>query len=249
MENSKNKILVVSDNQDLSIFLNNTIVNDKQCKNLNIDYCYTSYNSNPQPMIEIGAKEINMKDESTIDEIIKKYSLVFSLHCKQIFPKKLVENICCINFHPGLNPYNRGWYPQVFSILNGLPIGATIHLMDAEVDHGKIIAQQEVSIEISDTSLEVYNKVLAAEKNLITHNIINIIKGNFTAMPLIDEGNYNGIKDYRELCKLDLNSKGTLREHLNLLRATTHGDFNNAYFIDEQGSKYFIKINIEKFEL
>jgi methionyl-tRNA formyltransferase len=213
---------------------------------LKINFRYTTFNLNPQQMIEIGAEEINVKDEEIIDSIIKEYDLVFSLHCKQIFPKRLVENVCCINFHPGLNPYNRGWYPQAFSIINGLPAGSTIHLMDAEVDHGEIIAQKEVEIKVSDTSFEVYRKVIEAEKDLIHKNIFNIIEGIFSTTKPKQEGNYNGIRDYNTLCELNLQSTATFSEHLNILRATTHGNFKNAYFIDENGKKYFVRIIIDE---
>src|SRR5687768_5901648 len=87
-------------------------------------------------------KPIHLKSE--FQEIIKAYDLVISLHCKQLFPAELVKAVRCINIHPGYNPYNRGWFPQVFSIINKLPAGATIHEIDEEIDHGKIIAQQQV---------------------------------------------------------------------------------------------------------
>ena len=239
-------ILVVSENQELSLFLKNEIDKVKIYQEVNVDFCYTSFNDNPQQMIEMGAKKINVKDERVVEEILKKYDLVFSLHCKQIFPKSLVNGVCCINFHPGINPYNRGWYPQVFSIINGLPVGATIHLMDSEVDHGEIIAQRMVDVKVSDTSLEVYRKTIESEKDLIRENITNIINGTFNAAKPNQEGNYNGIQDFKDLCKLDLRSLGTLGEHLNLLRATTHGDFKNAYFVDEFGKRYYVRISIEE---
>lgn len=240
------KLLVVSENQELCLFLQNTLRDKQVTRPLQVDYRYTSFNQHPQPMIEIGAEKINVKDEATVTKIIAEYDLVFSLHCKQIFPRRLIENVTCINFHPGLNPYNRGWYPQVFSIINGLPVGATVHLMDAEVDHGEIIAQQRVDIDKSDTSLDVYRKVIAAEKTLLHTHVINIIDGQYTTTQPMGEGNYNGIQDYNALCKLDLTSVATLEEHLNLLRATTHGDFKNAYFTDEKGKKYFVRIIIEE---
>src|SRR5690349_163732 len=65
--------------------------------------------------------------------------VVISLHSKQIFPPGLVSGARCVNVHPGLNPFNRGWTPHVFSLVNGLPAGATIHEIDAEIDHGAII--------------------------------------------------------------------------------------------------------------
>lgn len=196
-------------------------------------------------MIEMGAKGINLKDKEVITWIIQEYDLVFSLHCKQIFPSELVENVCCINFHPGLNPHNRGMYPQAFSIINGLPVGATIHLMDAEVDHGEIIAQKKVDIEVSDTSLEVYKKIIEVEKELISKNVFDIVSGSYNTKMPQHEGNYNEEKDYRALCELDLNSFASFGEHLNILRATTHGEFKNAYFVDDTGNKYFVRVVIE----
>jgi methionyl-tRNA formyltransferase len=197
-------------------------------------------------MVEMGTTKINVKDELTIDFIVSRYDLVFSLHCKQIFPNRLVENVRCVNFHPGLNPYNRGWYPQAFSIINGLPAGATIHLMDAEVDHGDIIAQKTVSIEPSDTSYEVYRKVISAEKYLIKKNIRKIIEGAYYSFAPKKDGNYNSVKDYRKICELQLDSVDTLQSHINLLRATTHGAFKNAFFVDKNGLKYYVKISIER---
>jgi len=239
-------LLVVSENQDLSLYLKNELSNNLFEHPLKVDFCYTSLNKTPQQMIEIGAKEINVKDSATVERILKEYDLVFSLHCKQIFPKLLVENVCCVNFHPGFNPYNRGWYPQAFSIINGLPIGATIHLMDTDVDHGGIIAQRKVQIVTSDTSLEVYRKIIQAEKELIHENLFNIIEGLFNTTSPSVEGNYNSIKDYRDLCVLDLTAVGSIGEHLNLLRATTHGNYKNAYFVNTDGNKCYVRIIIEE---
>jgi hypothetical protein len=239
-------VLVVSDNQELSLFLKNELETHLFEHPLRIDFCYTSFNQNPKQMIEIGATEIDLKKPQTIEKILKEYDLLFSLHCKQIFPKRLVENVCCVNFHPGFNPYNRGWFPQAFSIINGLPIGSTVHLMDADVDHGEIIAQKRVEVAIKDTSLEVYRKIIQAEKELMHNNIFNIIEGVFNTTLPSEEGNYNGIKDYRDICELRLSEVGTLGEHLAKLRATTHGGFKNAYFIDVDGKKYFVRIAIEE---
>ena len=240
------KILVISENPELSLFFKQEIDSIRFEHPLQLEFRYTALCNSPQQMIVLGAREINVKDQNTINEIIDEYNLVFSLHCKQIFPQQLVENICCINFHPGFNPYNRGWFPQTFSIINNLPTGATIHLMDAGIDHGKIIAQQRVEIHTTDTSLEVYKKIIQAEKELIHRNIFNIIEGIFETSLPSSEGNYNSVKDYKKLCELNLDNVGSLKEHINLLRATTHGSYKNAYFCDNDGKKYFVRITIEE---
>lgn len=193
----------------------------------------------------MGATEIDIKDEEVVEKILHNYDLVFSINCKQIFPKRLVENIRCINFHPGYNPFNRGWFSQVFSINNKLPTGVTIHLMDAEIDHGPIILQNEVKIGNGDTSLDVYKKIIQTMKDLIAENIQYLVNDKLSLMAASQEGNYNRLVDFRNLCELDLDSVGSLSEHLDLLRSLTHGNYKNAYF-KKDGKKYYIRIFLDE---
>ncbi len=235
-------ILIVSDNSTLCLYMLNVIRDIYPERQLRCQFRYTSCNMHPESMLAIGAKSVNMMDDECIDAIIRDYDLVLSLHCKQIFPERLVESVTCINFHPGFNPYNRGWYPQAFSIINGLPAGATIHVMDSRIDHGGIIAQTEVEVLSSDTSLDAYERVIDAEKCLIRNHLRSIIDGSFDVVPPSSDGNYNSIDDYRGMCELDLDDVATLRSHLNLLRATSHGSYRNAFFYDVSGAKVFVKV-------
>lgn len=186
---------------------------------------------------------IKVKDE--VDFLIGKYNIIFSLHCKQIFPSKLVNNVKCINVHPGLNPNNRGWFPQVFSILNSLPCGATIHEIDDHIDHGPIICQKEVKIEMWDTSLSAYNKILDIEMELLSANLVKILNSKYETK-IKGEGNLNLKKDFDDLCEIDLDDKDTFRNHINKLRALTHGDYANAYIIDDKGNKIHLKLELKR---
>lgn len=129
-------ILIISDNAELTGHVVTLLRNKSRLKNLSYSLYYSYNNRSPEAMIELGASYVDLKDETSVTKIIASADIVFSLHCKQIFPQSLVEAVTCINVHPGYNPYNRGWYPQVFSIMNGLPAGVTIHKMDDKVDHG-----------------------------------------------------------------------------------------------------------------
>jgi dTDP-4-amino-4,6-dideoxyglucose formyltransferase len=184
-----------------------------------------------------------VKDE--VDFLVDHYEMIFSLHCKQIFPPDLVNSVKCINIHPGLNPDNRGWFPQVFSILNSLPCGATIHEIDEQLDHGPIICQKEIKIEMWDTSLTAYNKILDAEIDLLSENIEKILDRKYETF-IKEEGNLNLKKDFDDLCKIDLDSKDSFKNHINKLRALTHGNYANAYFIDESGDKVYVKLELKK---
>tara|TARA_R110001583_G_scaffold71749_3_gene201743 strand:- start:1184 stop:1927 length:744 start_codon:yes stop_codon:yes gene_type:complete len=217
-------------------------------QNLNWKFSISPF-SNEIEFIEVlnsNIKVFNLKKEAVIDEIISNFDLVFSIHSKQIFPIKLVGAVKCINVHPGYNPINRGWYPQVFAIINNLPTGATIHEIDEELDHGAIIARAFVNKTTTDTSETLYKKVVEKEIELLKCNIEGILKNNYNTTKPETEGNLFLKKDFNKLCKLNLEEKLTTKEFIDKLRALTHGNFKNAFYIDkETKQKVFVKIYLE----
>lgn len=179
----------------------------------------------------------------SVDFIIKNYDLVISIHCTQIFPKSLVENIRCINVHPGYNPINRGWYPQIFSLAYELPIGVTIHEIDNLIDHGPIIARKLVDKALGDTSATLYKKILKAELELLEAELFNIVDNKYKTFLPEEEGRVYLKKDFEKLCEIDLNETGTFKRFYNLLRALSHEGFNNAYIVEkESGKKIFLRL-------
>lgn len=241
------KILVITDNDYL--FDSFKIIIDKL--KLADKYKFT-FRFSPQNKLFLTKyinnnefEPINLKDKSSIDFIINEFNLVLSLHCKQIFPIKMVNAIRCVNIHPGLNPFNRGWFPQVFSILNGLPAGVTIHEIDDKLDNGPVIYQQEIKIESNDTSESVYNRILDIEINMLEKYIVNILEQDYVISYPSAEGNLNYLMDFKKLCEIDLKKQTTFEEAINLLRALTHGKHKNAYFVNNIGQKVFVSINLE----
>ncbi|WP_105213416.1 dTDP-4-amino-4,6-dideoxyglucose formyltransferase [Pseudoalteromonas sp. T1lg22] len=236
-------VLVISDNYELVSCIQETV--SRLSIDAHFEYKYSAINKKPAQLDSLRMSSVNVKDEKVINKIISSFDLVISAHCKQIFPKKLVESVRCVNIHPGLNPHNRGWYPQVFSIINKQPVGCTIHEIDEDIDHGKVIYQKEVDIYQSDDSQSVYNRVQQAEKELIGKYLNQLVEGDYSSSPMSDEGNYNSIDDFKMLCELDLNREGTLGEHIDLLRALTHGEYKNAFFKSKAGEKIYVSICLE----
>ena len=106
-----------------------------------------------------AVSELNIKVNAS--KIARSFDLIVSYHCRQLFPNEVVKNVRCVNIHPGFNPYNRGWYPGVFSISNGLPIGATIHEIDELIDNGPIIVQKQVDVLPEDATITALANALA----------------------------------------------------------------------------------------
>ena len=209
------------------------------------DFYFSSINKNFLNKYHNCEEFRPIKLKNMDDSFFSKYDLFMSLHCKQLFPDNLVNNYRCINVHPGLNPYNRGWFPQVFSIINKKPIGVTIHEMDTELDHGPIIYQEIIDINSYDTSFDVYTRIQEKEIEMLEKYLDNLIVGNYVAIPMDDEGNINYKSDFDELCRIELSKHGTYGEFIDILRATTFSKYDNAYFFDNQGNKVYVSINLK----
>lgn len=160
-----------------------------------------------------------------ITHILKYFDLVVSLHCKKIFPAALFDKVRCINVHPGFNPFNRGMYPHVWSIINGLPAGATIHEIDYTIDSGAIIAQTQVQVFPQDTSETLYERVMNAEMELLDINLSSILNGSYTKFHSEVKGNYNSLEDYNKLCDMSY----LPNEYFATMRALSHGRHWNAH--------------------
>jgi len=167
--------------------------------------------------------------------IIDNYDLVFSLHCKKIFPEALHKNIRCINVHPGYNPYNRGMFPHVWSMVNGKLTGATIHEITGQIDNGPIIARAHVDITPNDTSETLYSRILLKEMELLEIHRDLILEGTYHTFPFTPDGNYNSMEDFKRLCNIDPTEIGTFQQFFDKLRALSHGDYCNAHI----GNTYF----------
>ena len=206
------------------------------------DFFYSPWNRAFSPRENF--RPLRLKDQGR--DFYESYDLFLSLHSKQLFPTELVENHLCINVHPGLNPFNRGWFPQVFSILNGLPAGVTIHKMDAQLDHGPILWQEELPVYPQDTSRDVYERILSKEIELLDEHLGDLLTGNYTLTPMAGEGNINYKADFDALCPIDLDEPATYGAVIDRLRALTHAPYQNAYFVDTDGKKVYVGITLRK---
>lgn len=234
------KICVVTDNY----FLYDTMLEIINENNYGCDFVFFCSKMNkPSPLKGI-IPDIRLKDKDL--SFFKSYDLFLSLHCKQLFPDELVNTVRCVNVHPGLNPYNRGWFPQVFAIMNKLPHGATIHEIDNKLDHGAIIVQERVEIHSWSTSYSVYTEVQNAEARLLKANLSDIISNNYKRKIPDIEGNINYLKDFKALCEINLEETITWAEAIDRLRALSFRGYKNAFFYDKDGEKIYLSLDLDK---
>jgi methionyl-tRNA formyltransferase len=239
------KILVITDNATQYVRFKALMEHKKLFGKLEIDYKHSVNETAMHHLPEFMGGHAIVDVNKQLDEILQTYDLAISIHCYQFFPARLVNGIKCINVHPGFNPVNRGWYPQVFAIVNGLEVGATIHEMDEKLDNGNIIDRKKVTINSWDTSLSVYNRVLDAEIELLDANIEKIFDNAYQTIVPESSGNFFSKRSFSSLCQINMDEQVTFKSAIDRLRALSHGEYKNAWYIDkETGKKVFVSINL-----
>lgn len=151
-----------------------------------------------------------------------------------------------VNIHPSLLPYNRGTAPACWMIADGTPAGATLHYMDAGVDTGPIIEQQEVSVDVTDTGDTLNRKLQAACIALFADWWPRFCRGERGCQPQPEGAPpARRWRDLKDLDRLDLDEPTTGRAFLDRLRARTFEDYPGCYF-DHRGRRVFVRVSFSE---
>ena len=149
-----------------------------------------------------------------------------------------------VNLHPAYLPYNRGAYPNVWSIVEGTPAGATMHYIDAGIDTGDIIAQRKVQVGPTDTGETLYRKLEEACVGLFKQTWPLVRSGQAPRVSQREEaGTYHRAKDVRDIDCIDLDKEYKARELIDIVRARTFPPYFGAYFI-HQGQKVYLRLSL-----
>jgi len=131
--------------------------------------------------VKIIAQRYKIKVGQTMSSFREiKPELVLVAAFGQILPEEILEipKYGCLNVHPSLLPKYRGAAPVQFAILNGeKETGATIFLMDAEVDHGPILAQRKTVIGPNETMGQLQSRLAVLGAELLIDAIPDWIRG------------------------------------------------------------------------
>ena len=131
--------------------------------------------------IELGLDVIEVEDlksQEFEDALLKLEADLFVVVAFRVLPKKILDipKIGSINLHASLLPKYRGAAPIHWAVINGEEkTGCTIFFLDEKVDTGNIILQKEVNISNTDTTGDVYQRLMQ-EGSIQLLNAINLIE-------------------------------------------------------------------------
>lgn len=149
----------------------------------------------------------DMSDNIFLNEIktIKEYVGIIASFGK-IIPSNVLKTFSkgLINVHPSLLPKYRGPSPIQYSILNNdQETGTTIFILDDKMDHGPIIGQMSVALDIEDDYLSLSSKLAKIGSKLIINLIPKYLNGEIAIRPQEESLASYSNKFVFENCKID----------------------------------------------
>lgn len=101
-----------------------------------------------------------MKSEQALERVQAFHpDLILSLYSKEIIPDRIlrIPRYSSINLHPAILPKYRGVSPVFWAMAEGATsVGITLHELDAGIDTGSILVQNEIRIHPGETEHGVY---------------------------------------------------------------------------------------------
>lgn len=189
----------------------------------------------------------SLRTDETVREYLKAHNITLSIVAAygKIIPQAILDipQHGTLNVHPSLLPQFRGASPIRSAILSDArETGVTIILLDADLDHGPIVAQKNISIpkEAWPMRGSELDTLLATEGGkLLTETIPAWVAGTLTA----HEQNHASAtfceKITKEMGEVDLSDDG----YANLLKIRAFDGWPGTFFFHEHnGRKIRVKI-------
>lgn len=176
---------------------------------------------------------------------------IIGVHFPYIIPQEILDvpRRGVLNLHPAFLPYNRGWHTPTWSILEGTPIGATLHFMDAGVDTGDVVDQAELEVSPGDTANILYARLKQLEIELFKKAWPRLADGDFQRQPQdAAAGTFHKRSDLfsPEVQRLDLDAMVKSGDLIRRLRALTTSAISEAAYYEVGDRRYRIQVKIQE---
>jgi phosphoribosylglycinamide formyltransferase-1 len=129
----------------------------------------------------------------------------------RILKKEIIDTFSkgIINFHPGLIPESRGLDAMLWSIHNSIPLGVTSHIIDEQIDAGKILEIVKIKIYKDDTLFDLSERLYEKQLEMIKTSFSKLEMEVFETVDF-SESNYNK----KMPSNLELTIEGKLENYL-----------------------------------
>ena len=137
-----------------------------------------------------------------------------------------VPKMGAINIHFSPLPRHRGYFPEVWSLMEDDQAGVTIHWVNEQVNGGDMIATKTIPIGLDDTSFSLYLKLSKLGMDLFKNCFPKIMKGSAPQNAQIEHLSSYHAAGYPEQRIIDWNKSNS--EIDRFIRALTFPGFESA---------------------
>lgn len=151
-----------------------------------------------------------------------------------------------VNTHPSFLPYGRGKHYNFWTIVDRVPFGVSLHMVDEGVDSGEIVAQAELPYDWEDTGGTLYRRAAEAMLKLVQETYPRLRSLDFVTRPQeLASGTFHRASELEAASLIDLDKTYVARDLLNLLRARTFPGYPACAFSDGNNA-YEIRVDIKR---
>lgn len=123
-----------------------------------------------------------------VAERVKDFSpdFLFSVHYRDIISNEILEAVgrAAVNLHPSLLPDYKGCFSSPWALINGeMETGITFHIMEKEVDAGRIVLQERTQIASEDTAFSLFHRLIALGTNCFPRTFDLVVRENYVGIP------------------------------------------------------------------
>jgi methionyl-tRNA formyltransferase len=178
-----------------------------------------------------------------------KLDYLICIHFPYLIPRALlsIPKFGVLNLHPGYLPYNRGWHTPIWAMLEGTPIGATLHFMDRHIDTGDIVHQKPVNILPGDTANTLYQRIKKVELQVFKEAWQQLLSKSFVRRQQdLSAGTTHERSELfcDEIQRIDLDERVKAGDLLRRLRALTTNRLDESAYYELEGRRYRVQLLI-----
>jgi folate-dependent phosphoribosylglycinamide formyltransferase PurN len=130
-----------------------------------------------------GIEKLNFRDpndHSVIEWVQRSGIDVILLFAGHILKEDIIKSpkVCILNKHAALLPSNKGVFPVFWSMLQGEPVGVTIHKVNEKIDAGEIILQKDYGRRAGFSVYDYYRLIFSDTPDMVLESLKLIQSGS-----------------------------------------------------------------------
>jgi methionyl-tRNA formyltransferase len=201
---------------------------------------------------EAQIRSLVFQSSSQVSDFAAGEALSFDLGLLAWWPKIIRKPLLSlprrgfVNTHPSLLPYGRGKHYNFWSIVERVPFGVSLHMVEESIDSGDVVAQAELSCDWEDTGGSLYQKATEAMLKLVQATYPRLRNLDFKTWPQdLASGTFHRASELEVVSSIDLEKTYVARDLLDLLRARTFPGYPACTFPDGD-VVYEVRVDIKR---